>query len=806
MVGHLVMRTLGLVFLLAFGCAAGTSRAQSDRSAPTVPEPLALELRIWIGQLSDPARDAKTKFEAATMLLTRDHPAATTALAGLLTDSTNRAAGVAVAKAIAGAGTGQQEFVDPLFKMLTDSDPAVRSAAAEALGTYTDPATAKRLIALVTNAKTDSAVRVAAVSTLARIPDKRSVDTLISLLDDDTEAIRTAAAAALKKLTGISTFGADARRWRLWWQENKDKSRQQWLADLANSLARQNAALDEQLAKLRARLRGVIGEWHGATPPANRPALVLALLKDALPEVRLIALELATERVAAGEALAEGTVGEVHALLGDDRPAIRAAAAVLAGSVNGPEAIDVLMMRWESESVASVRTALIEALGKVRSPEATDLLLLAIAEEPETTVIAAAQAIARLAERTPLPEGQMARAVTVISARYGRAVVPELRQALLAAMRALAHKEFIPAMRSALADASAGVRLEAVRGLRNLNDTASAPLIAALVADKEDRGVRQAAIAALGALGDPKHLDVILSRTHSDVESDPTVRQQARETALALLSKTDSARVETVIEALANRDDTRDFRIRLLRLLIERPPEASPRQLAARVKLAETLQAAGRHAEAAVEFGKVYLAAAGTPEAGELWLGWVSALLAADDPACLTLIVEQKAKDAALFAKAAERLIERLTTLQSAKADQALIDLGEKAHLLLADHLPAPQLQAIATMLTEARQRQRQADRVLVAQLVKDLGNGDPAARIEAGKRLGAMQKRAVAPLIEQLRQAVASEAPNTALEDEIAHLLATLAPELTGYDPKAAAEQKLTVLDTWLKGLQEPS
>ena len=60
---------------------------------------------------------------------------------------------------------------------------------------------------------------------------------------------------------------------------------------------------------------------------------------------------------------------------------------------------------------------------------------------------------------------------------------------------------------------------------------------------------------------------------------------------LALLSKTDSARAEAVIEALANRDDTRDFRIRLLRLLIERPPEASPRQLAARVKLAETLLA-----------------------------------------------------------------------------------------------------------------------------------------------------------------------------------------------------------------------
>jgi len=800
------MKLSWLVFLSVFGCVMGGSRGQNDLAGSSASQPLTLELRIWIGQLADPARDTKTKFEAATMLLTRDHPAATKALVGFLTDKANRTAGVAVAKAIAGAGTGQQAFVDPLFEMLLDPDLAVHTAAAEALGTYKDPRTLKRLTTLVAKKNADPAVRLAAISTLARIPDRRSVDTLISLLDDDAEAIRMAASAALTKLTGIRSFGADAGRWGRWWQENKDKSRQQWLADLANSLARQNAALESRLELVRTRLRGVIGEWHAATPPANQPALVLTLLKDLLPEVRLIAVDLATEHVVAGEALAEGTVSQVHALLADESPAIRAAAAVLAGSMNGPEVVTVLMNRWDSETVAAVRTALIEALGKVRSPAAADLLLEAIAAEPENTAMAAAQALARVAEKMPLGEDQLARAVTVIPTRYVRSAAAELRQALLAAMRALAQKEFIPAMRSAVADTSAGVRLEAVRGLQNLNDVASAPQIAALVSDKEDRGVRQAAIAALGTFGDPAYLDPILQRTYSDVESDPTVRQQARETALALLSKTDSARVEAVIEALADREDARDFRIRLLRLLIERRPEGSPQRLAARVKLAETLEATGRHGEAAVEFGKAYQAAAETPEAAKLWLAWVSALLAADDPACLTLIAERQATDPALFAEAVKHLLQRLTALQAAKADPPLIELAEKARLLLSDHLPAAQLDLIGGMLTEARDRRRQADRVLVAQLVKDLANGNPAARAEANKKLLAMQKRAVAPLIEQLRLTVGAETPNAALEDAIAQLLAKLAPELTGYDLNAGAEQKLTVLDTWLKGLQEPS
>ena len=72
-----------------------------------------------------------------------------------------------------------------------------------------------------------AARRLSAISTVERTGDRKEIPTLIEMLDDDDDAVRMAAGAALRGLTGHDTgyraFAPQAERraqiatWRAWW-------------------------------------------------------------------------------------------------------------------------------------------------------------------------------------------------------------------------------------------------------------------------------------------------------------------------------------------------------------------------------------------------------------------------------------------------------------------------------------------------------------------------------------------------------------------------------------------------------------
>ena len=190
-----------------------------------------LELQMFTGQLADATRSAKTKAEAAELLLTRPYPGAAETLRKLLEDASNRPAQIAVAGAIARQGTESKVFIEPLLGMLTGAEATVRASAARALVTYKDATVTERLIAIAVDRKADQAVRLVIIDALQRVLDKQAVDALVRLVGDRDTIIRNAAGDSLAKLTNIRTFGNSPMRWRRWWSRNKDKPASAWLAE-----------------------------------------------------------------------------------------------------------------------------------------------------------------------------------------------------------------------------------------------------------------------------------------------------------------------------------------------------------------------------------------------------------------------------------------------------------------------------------------------------------------------------------------------------------------------------------------------
>ncbi|MGB2820640.1 MAG: HEAT repeat domain-containing protein, partial [Phycisphaerae bacterium] len=334
-----------------------------------------MELKMFTGQLADAARSVKTKAEAAELLLARRYPEAAEALRKFLEDASNRPAQIAVAEAIARGGAESQAFIEPLLAMLTGAEPTVRAPAARALVTYKDQAVTAKLIAIALDRSGDQAVRLVTISALQRVLDRQAVDALVRLVGDRDTAIRNAAADSLAKLTNIRTFGGSPGKWRKWWANSKNKPASEWLADLAESLGREKARLEDENTKLRQRLATAMMDFYAATAIAQQDKLLADFLKDPLADVRLVGVNLAARKVSTNGKVTDELRAQVRAMLTDEDPRVRRVTALLAANVGDPNAVDVLLARLKVEEVPEVKQGLLTALGQVPDARALKPIL-----------------------------------------------------------------------------------------------------------------------------------------------------------------------------------------------------------------------------------------------------------------------------------------------------------------------------------------------------------------------------------------------------------------------------------------------
>lgn len=782
-----------------------STAAQNDQPAPSSMASISdwgsadSELETFRRMLMDPTRTSSTRMDAATLLLSRGQGPAEAVLLEVLQSPAPPESKTAVASAIATARVQRSAFIEPLFGLLRSEDAPVRDKAATALSIYIDGGVLERLQDIASDEAESWEVRRAAMQGLSNMPDKRAVRTLILLLRSPHPDVRATAARNLALLTGNTSFGSDANRWQGWWREVRERSPEQWQADFTAGLAARAAEQAAVIDALQQRLARALQQVYDATAPEARASLALGMLKDPLSEVRLTGEMILIRRIAAGATFPAEIIPIARGLLGDVDPRVRAMAARLITILADGEATPMLLERLKLESDDTVRGALVAALGHQRDPAATDAVIRALLEEPNGTAIAAAEAVEPLVQSKLLSEDDLQRLADALSQRYDRdhSSLPQLRGALLGAMRGLGRAEFAPLMRSALSDEVAAVRLEAIRGLVQMNDRSADDDIAALAEDP-DRGVRQAAISALGVLGGPTHIETVLKRTREDTEIDPAVRRRAWDTLVVLLDRADTLTLATVADSL-QRPDARDVQIQAYRKLLARPDLVPKALVDVQRKLAEALLSASRPAEAAEVLSKAYNPAGG-PEMDEVWRRWIQALLLADDVAALNEIGSRVSDRPDLAGAAGSLLVARLNELMQAGQYDALINLAEQTNARLSASM-APELnRQIQALYEQASKARTEAERHRVQDLVKALAGGDLSARDDAEASLLAMRRRAVAPLIEQMKAVVQGEPASPELEGRLADLLSKLAPELNGYDATAARADKLKLLEDWRK------
>ncbi|MHC4294625.1 MAG: HEAT repeat domain-containing protein, partial [Planctomycetota bacterium] len=762
------------------------------------------ELETLANQLAEPGRSTKTRFEATELLLNREHPRAVRILQNLLGDSNNRPAQLAIAETIARRGEGPGELVGPLGILLTGDEPSVRQAAGRALATYKDDIVRDMLIEAAGEQQQDREVRLIAIRALHRMPDKRVVKAMVALLDDADKDIRDAAGETLGKLTRIRAFGLDPETWKRWWTRNKQKDRSEWLADLAESLTTTNAELEIFNTQLRERLVLAITELYAATPPAQRDAVLLGFLQDPVVEVRLAGAKLVDQRLAGSEGITDDIARQTQTMLSDRDARCRRTAALLLTSLSGHDSLDALLDRLEIEQDDSVREGLLTAIGHSRDPIVLPSVLAEIPSSDPRTSAAAAFALGRIAETHPLNETTKANTVKVLIDRYAVAArSPDdanLHEALITAMGKVGDKGFVEVLLGALDDKAATVRLAAVNALEKVGDSKSAVRLRSLVESDVDRGVRGAAIAALGTLGGKEHLESILKRTDPSMEPDAAVRQKAWTVVMDVLGKADAETLRAVAKGLADRPDATDELIRILQMLVDAlNGEGSKTEAEGRRQLGMLLLKAGRPAEAGPHLERAWAIYQknGDPVATEVWSEWINVLLSADDPTAIRAMNEQL--DDEHFARALRQLNERLMKLARKGKYAPVILLTQAALKELPHRLTADQREIIQKLFSESLVRQKYEDRRTVAGLVAQLNSTDEGTRKTAITQIKAMGRRATVPLILELKAFVLTENSNSQKEIAILGAMGEVAPELNDYNPEATKDQKLKLIDVWL-------
>ena len=273
--------------------------------------------------------------------------------------------------------------VQALVGALDDPKMGVRKAALESLGSIGDPAAGPAVAAQL--ASPDALVRAAAAWTVARLGYRPGLDDLAALLHDTAADVREAAAwsiarldpdAAARALPAVAgDENAEVREAVAWGLRGaRDPAALRALATLAaDPMGRVRAAAAWGLAEsgddaLIATLESML---HDRGPRVRRAA-ARALAKSGRPlgdpAVSLFAGDAAG--AAALVALAHPELKDVIAVaLGDPDPAVRAAAARLAGRVGDPVHVAALESLGSSPTLDE-RVAAARALAEIRGQPA----------------------------------------------------------------------------------------------------------------------------------------------------------------------------------------------------------------------------------------------------------------------------------------------------------------------------------------------------------------------------------------------------------------------------------------------------
>ena len=170
--------------------------------------------------------------------------------------------------------------------------------------------------------------------------------------------------AALANLSHQDKLGQDRAAWADWYNQASDLNATEWQRMLHENLLGKIRTKQDTDNRVMERLLQTQRALHRATPPDQRQALLVDLMKDPLDATRQLAMDLAGQRLEDGGEFGALLREQLRARLDDKQARVREASATLLGQLLDAKAADAIAERLASgqEGDAGVERSYLVAL------------------------------------------------------------------------------------------------------------------------------------------------------------------------------------------------------------------------------------------------------------------------------------------------------------------------------------------------------------------------------------------------------------------------------------------------------------
>ncbi len=493
-------------------------------------------LRLLTGQNSLEAR------QIGAQRLLRQGPAAVGAVRSTLMNQPSIALVQAIAQAMLEIKDPPSELIDPLLRWLAAEEPEVRTTVIAALGAYRDSDLATKLRVVASTTQNSQTQRLAAVTVLGRLADREAIETLVNLLDVQDDAVRSASLASLAQLTSVD-FGVDVVQWRRWWQTNRSRKPQEWLAALNANLMTENRDLNDKVKYLRGLLSKAYRDLYYATPEANRPAQLISYLKtQQVPEVRSVGIDLINLLITDGKTVTSDVADQLRKTIYDPESEVRRQAIRVLGDLRNRDDAKLLLEAFGHETDPATSQTIARALGRLGDAAVIPALLERLHKADPALAAASAAGLGLLCQRgntNAVPAASCEQVITALKERFELAADKALRLDLLDAMAKIADERFRTQFLAALQSPDLACRQIAVKAFADLNGPEDGEkILSPLLADGEP-AVRATVCGALAKIGKTRQIGLLLQHCDEPEPSD-AVRRAAKEAAISIMLRLDA--------------------------------------------------------------------------------------------------------------------------------------------------------------------------------------------------------------------------------------------------------------------------
>jgi HEAT repeat protein len=451
---------------------------------------------------------------AAVQLVNRDAPAARAAVQNALKNNGNTLAQIAIAKAIAAAERPSDTLIPALGNLL-GSNAALTDAAAQALASYPgNPAAFQQLKTFADIANTPQPVRESVIRAIGQLIDKPVAEYLLNLAEQprQSDAIQSAALAALAEMTGENDFGKDLQQWNQWWETMRLKTPDQFRSALLESRARRFKLLKQRNRQLAESTRTLLISDYEKLPPALKPTVLVDYLNDPAPEVRSVGVTLVGVYLDR-KPPTDDVRKRLLQLIGDTDEKVRSDVVKLLLTLNDPASRDALIKQLGIEKDPQVAQTIAQILGNLKdanaAPGAARALVPMLHDSNPDNAIAAAKALAGLGQNVRIKDAKFADELsdqlrTLLQKLNNQPRTNALRAACISALAELRDPKSLDTFLDCLVNPpeTAEVRIAALVGLRNLGDARANQIVLECLKD-QDPGIRLEAAHALTTVATP---------------------------------------------------------------------------------------------------------------------------------------------------------------------------------------------------------------------------------------------------------------------------------------------------------------